>query len=114
MADQSKEQNPNQKRRCFWRSHVDAWPLSGLTQVDYCRQNDLKSHRFTYWKGKFHREALPVEFVQIPEKSIRTAHVFPNNGASLHLTVDSRFTIEIPDGFSPVTLEKVLLSLEVV
>ena len=112
MADQLQEQNPDQKRRQFWQSHLKAWSLTGLSQIEYCRQNDLKANRFTYWKRKFQRENLPVEFVRIPAEPVKSALLFCNNEASLHLTVDSRFTIEIPDGFTPVTLEQVLLTLQ--
>ena len=99
------------ERRKFWQSHIDAWAITGLSQAKYCRQNALKANRFTYWKRKFDRENLPVEFVRIPTKPIKSTHFFHNCGTPLRLTVDSRFTIEIPDGFSPATLEQVLLTL---
>ena len=41
------------ERRQFWQSHLDAWALTGLSQAEYCRQNNLKTHRFTYWKRKY-------------------------------------------------------------
>lgn len=111
MADQLQKHNPNQKRRQFWQVHIEAWSLTGLSQAGYCRQNNLSANRFTYWKRKFYRETLPVEFVRIPVEPVKAAHLFRNNEAPLRLSVDSRFTIEIPDGFTPVTLEQVLLTL---
>ena len=65
MADQLQEQNPYQERRQLWQTHIEAWPLTGLSQAEYCRQNNLKATRFTYWKRKFQKESLPVEFVRI-------------------------------------------------
>ncbi|MBW1834986.1 MAG: hypothetical protein JRI62_09640 [Deltaproteobacteria bacterium] len=85
MADQLQEQNPDQKRRQFWQFHLKAWSLTGLSQIEYCRQNDLRANRFT---------------------------LFRNNEVHLRLTVGSKFTIEITDGFTPVTLEQVLLTLQ--
>lgn len=111
MADQSQKHNPYQEGRQFWQSHLETWSLTGLSQIEYCRQNKLKANRFTYWKRKFQRESLPVEFVRIPAEPVKSAHLLCNNEVSLRLTVDSRFTIEIPDGFTPVTLEQVLLTL---
>jgi len=111
MADQLQKHNPDQKRRQFWQAHIEAWSLTGLSQTGYCRQNNLSINRFTYWKRKFQRENLPVEFVRIPVEPVKSTHLFHNNEASLRLDVDSRFTIEIPDGFTPVTLEQVLLTL---
>ena len=28
-----------------WPAHIENWRASGLSQADYCRQNDLKPHR---------------------------------------------------------------------
>jgi len=99
------------ERRQFWQSHLDAWALTGLSQAEYCRQNNLKTHRFTYWKRKY-KKNLPVEFVQIPTAPVKSAHFHHNSGTPLHLTVDSRFIIEISDGFSPATLEQVISTLQ--
>ena len=112
MADQLQKQNSYQERRQLWQTHIEAWPLTGLSQTEYCRQNNLKTTRFTYWKHKFQKESLPVNFVQISAESARPDHLFYNNEASLRLTVGSQFTIEIQDGFTPVTLKQVLLTLK--
>jgi hypothetical protein len=107
MADQLQKL----ERRKFWQYHLDAWTLTELSQVEYCRQNNLQAHRFTYWKRKFYRENLPVELVQIHTAPVKSAH-FLNNGTPLRLTMDARFTLEIPDGFSPATLEQVISTLQ--
>ena len=112
MADQLQKQNPYQERRQLWQTHIEAWPLTGLSQAEYCRQNNLKATRFTYWKRKFQKESLPVKFVRISAESARPDHLFYHNEASLRLTVGSQFTIEIQDGFTPVTLKQVLLTLK--
>lgn len=112
MADQLQKQNSYQKRRQLWKTHIEAWPLTGLSQAEYCRQNNLKTNRFTYWKRKFEKESLPVKFVQISAESAKPDHLFYNDEASLRLTVGSQFTIEIQDGFTPITLKQVLLTLK--
>ena len=40
----SEELDPKEKRQ-FWENHVQAWQQSGLTQAEYCRQNNLKNQR---------------------------------------------------------------------
>ena len=100
------------ERRKFWQSHIDAWARTGLSQAEYCRQNNLKTHRFTYWKRKFHRENLPVELVQIQTTPTKSAHFLHNNGTPLRLLMGDRFTLEIPDGFSPATLDQVISTLQ--
>jgi len=105
MSDRSKKEN--EKRCQFWRYHINGWSMSGITQTAYCLKNNLKSNRLTYWKNKFKRQNLPVEFVQVPqgkiadEPSIKAKEV-------LRLNIDSGFQIEIPDDFSQNTLTQVL------
>jgi len=105
MADKSKA--VNKKRSQFWRCHIDVWSKSGLAQNAYCRTNNLKPGRFTYWKNKFKKQNLPVEFVQIsPAQISESCHFQPRQG--LRLNVDSGFQIEIPDEFSNAALTQVL------
>ncbi len=105
MADRSKA--ANKKRAQFWRYHIDKWSRSGLAQNAYCRANNLKSNRLTYWKTKFKRQNLPVEFIQVSPGQISEAvHSQPQE--VMRLNVDSGFQIEVPDGFSQTTLTKVL------
>jgi hypothetical protein len=97
----------NKKRAQFWKNHLKEWPQTGLTQNAYCRDNNLKPNRFTYWKNKFKRQNLPVEFVQVSPvliKNIAQMH----SPKHLRLNLKSGFQIEIPDGFSQITLEQVL------
>ena len=105
MPNRSKE--ANEKRIQFWKFHIDIWSKSGLAQNAYCRKNNLKSNRFTYWKNKFNRQNLPVEFVQVsPGLISETFH--KQSREILRLNVDPGFQIEIPDGFSKATLTHVL------
>ena len=105
MADRSKE--ASEKRVQFWRSHIDQWSRSGLTQNAYCRKNNLKANQLTYWKNKFKRQNLPVEFVQVSQEQIPDA-INPQPLEGLRLNVAPGFQIEIPNGFSRTTLTQVL------
>jgi hypothetical protein len=101
------------EREQFWRSHLETWSLSGLSQAEYCRQNDLNLARFGYWKRRFRKDNLPVEFVQVPTASVKSTRLFQDTGVpSLRITMGSEFAIEVLDEFSPATLEKVLLTLK--
>ena len=44
----------------FWRQHIAQWQASGLSQAGYCRQHELATHPFSYWKCKFLMESEPV------------------------------------------------------
>ncbi len=56
----------NEVRAKFWKTHIDKWAETGLSQREYCRQNNLRPNRFTYWKVKLSKTDLPMELVQIP------------------------------------------------
>ena len=116
MNDQSSHVfTTNEQRRRFWQSHFEDWKQSGLSQAKYCRQNRLKNRIFTYWKLKLSSHESPVEFVQVCAESIPLTPSVPgfnNSGAPLRLIVNCGFAIDIPDGFSPATLQKVLQTLQ--
>lgn len=116
MAESFKDDSSSQSKLDFWQSHIDAWLLTGLSQAEYCRQNHLKSGRFTYWKRKLNHENLSLELVQVPtdSESLKVPHFCQGNAQPIRLRIDSRITIEIPDGFLPATLKAILSTLEVV
>ena len=51
-----------------WSSHIKNWKESGLSQIEYCKRDDLKYGTFKAWACKFKEksEFLPVRI--IPEK----------------------------------------------
>lgn len=113
MTDSSRgKYTSNTELQKFWQSHLDKWKRSGVRQAVYCRENNLKNRQFTYWKRKFLSDVIPVELVQVCTEPISIASVSSNSRASLHLTVNSSFVIEIRDGFSPSTLKQVLRTLQ--
>ncbi len=103
------QQDIDGQRQQFWREHFKKWSESGLTQTEYCRINNLKATRFTYWKTKFNnlkvtrKTNLPIEFIQISDQTMVTGF--------LKLNVGADFQIEIPDDFSRSTFEQVLTIL---
>jgi len=94
--------NNRTDRSVFWQSHLDRWRQSGLSQAQYCRQNDLVYHQMVYWARK-HRDAaaptpdsgssnfLPVVVEQLPlDQQVRL--VLPNG---LELQGISRRSMEM-------------------
>lgn len=37
----------------YWKEQVEAWKVSGLSQIKFCTDNELSYHRFVYWRRKF-------------------------------------------------------------
>jgi len=96
----------NAKRNQFWKKHLKEWSKTELTQNAYCRKYNLRPNRFTYWKNKF-KKNLPVEFVQVEPVHMEDP-VMCHSSSILRLNIKSRFQVEIPDGFSQNTLERLL------
>ena len=108
MADHDKtREDGNREKKEFWASHIESWKESGLKQIDYCRQNDLSRHRFTYWKCKLDKKKEPLTFVPITGKALRPQI----NQASLKLNIGSIYQIEVSDGFSSETLSSLVRTL---
>jgi len=60
---------PHQKDAVM-KSHLSRWKSSGLTQIAYCNQHDIKPHVFSYYKGKLSQgdggsESLPSNLVPV-------------------------------------------------
>lgn len=92
------KQEELEKLRKFWKSHLNKWVESGLTQADYCRQHNLMRHRFAYWKKRHAPNHLPVKFVQVEPGLMH------GSAPAIKMNVGQRLQIEIPDGFARETL----------
>jgi hypothetical protein len=60
---------PHQKDAVM-KSHLSRWKSSGLTQIAYCNQYNIKPHIFSYYKGKLSQgdggsEALSSSLVPV-------------------------------------------------
>lgn len=100
----------NRKKRNQWTKHIENWRTSGLSQIEYCRQNQLKSSRFTYWKRTLANKVNKPAFVEVPVKENPTFKP-PAKSEPLKLMVGPGIVIEINDGFNPDTLKSIVRTL---
>lgn len=100
MATERRHNQLTEKQK-RWQHHVEQWSKSGISQAEYCRQNNLNVRCFHYFKSRLQQKNLPVQFVQVPVEPVSAPSI-------LKLNTGSGFQVEIPDGFSQVTLAKVL------
>ena len=78
-----------------------------MTQKEYCLREGISLERLGTWKRRLDREDRKKSgaLVAVPSKIVSSAlHAHPE----IKLVVDERYRVEIPDAFSPVTLETVL------
>jgi hypothetical protein len=62
-------QHDSRQKRQFWKSHVEQWQQSGLSQRAYCRNHGLKPDRFYYWRRRIQDPQGQISFlpVALPE-----------------------------------------------
>lgn len=98
------------ERRRFWEKHIEKWKASGVSQVQYCRLNDINIKSFHYWKRRIGRLGCIPTLVEVP--LLKSAPVYLSSfSPQLCLVVDQRYRIEMAKGFDPEDLEHVVLVL---
>lgn len=99
----------NNQRASYWNNHINNWKDSGLSQIDYCRKNNLSRHRFTYWKIKNTKKRSPVTFIPIVSKASATP--LNNSRSPLKVQIGDKYRIEVGEGFSGETLSRLIKTL---
>lgn len=110
MSKRKATAEQTEKRR-FWKAHIDAWQTGSHKQSQYCRDHQLKPHRFIYWKNKFSQiKAPPVSLVEVSfPKVFRSRLNRPL--VLLKVAVGDKYKVEVAPGFDPVTLKEIVLTL---
>jgi len=110
MTNKSRAEEQDEKRK-FWKEQIQNWQESSLTQVEYCRKNNLIPHQFTYWKNRIVKPAeAPVSLVQVNMKA--NFNTNPVNTSPLRLVFRDQYHVEIDRDFDPVTLRQLLYTLK--
>ena len=105
------ETNKRQSKQAYWNHQISQWQESGLSQVQYCRDNQLNKHTFIYWKSKFERQQslhplLPVT-VRQDGRSLSAS-----NHSGIVLSFNDRIHIQLEADFNPNTLSRLIDLLE--
>ena len=97
------------EKRRFWEECIRQWEASGISQIEYCRQNDVNIKSFRYWKKRISRQECTPALVELPLSKTSRFSASPAC-PQLCLVVD-RFRIEIGKGFDAEDLERVVRML---
>lgn len=100
-----------EEKRKSWEKHIREWERSGLTQIEYCRRNNISDKCFYYWKKKFHSENKSVSFVQLPIPESFSELKNLNFNGSINILFSNDIKIELSDNFNPATLKKAVETL---
>ena len=111
MSDTKSHARNRRATREFWRKHVESWEKSGLSQVQYCKENDLNKYTFGYHKSKFNKRDDFRPFLPVSIKSDKARpEVSFSSGVSLSFANSVDIQLEV--GFNSDTLRRVIDLLE--
>ena len=99
-----------EQKRIYWKQHIDSWQQTGLTQVEYCRQHNLKHHQLVYWKKRFLKTETNVSFVPLKLEDLLEMPARQDQ-TSLTLVINNQFKIEIRAGFDSQLLRQLIFAL---
>ena len=99
-----------EQKRSYWKQHIDSWQQTGLTQVEYCRQHNLKHHQLVYWKKRFLKTETNISFVPLKLEDFLEVPTRQDQ-SSLTLVINNRFKIEIRAGFDAQLLRQLIFVL---
>ena len=98
-----------------WQVHVQAFRRSGLSRAEYCRRQNISYHALGYWQRKLSGPGaigtVPA-LVPVPLAGNIVSHLSLPGRAALRVILPGRLSIEVGDGFSPATLNRLLATLE--
>jgi len=103
MTEKSRQEENTEKRR-YWKEHLDAWQISGLSQVEYCRQHDLSRFRFQYWKRRFEGSVSMPALIEVPFASVMARKPYQ----ALRLVVGDHYQIAVERDFDPMALRQLI------
>ena len=104
----STEPDPQHKRR-IWQEHIERWQHSGLSQVAYCREYELKPHQFTYWKNRFAQTDAGISFVPLRFSQNLPVAVA---ASTFNLFTPNGYRIEVSTGFDAPTLKHLISAVQ--
>ena len=113
MTRQNNEDCQSLSQR-HWKAHLTAQKKSGLSRAEYCRQHQLSYHASTYWNKKFSKRSgkqttlVPVTL----GPSIRKENPLVAVQSTLKIILPDKIAVEVGDNFSPVSLSRLLATLE--
>ena len=110
MSEQLSRAVRLEQTRTRWKQHIETWRSSGMTQTAYCRQHELKTYQFTYWKKRFARAEAAITFVPV-KISGAFAPAPDTNWASLRLVMAMDLAIEIRPDFDPGLLRRLIVTI---
>jgi hypothetical protein len=84
----------------FWQDHITALQSSGLSQAAYCKQHEIKSPNFAYWRNRLSPRKDPAS------KLMKLSGMAASSRVMMNLRLGVRLELSASD--LPVVLPAVL------
>lgn len=119
METQFKKSQSSTERQAYWRGQLLRWSESGLSQRQFCQQQGLSPHAFTWWKARYRAE------LNLPYRAVKNSSGKNTKGRFVEVMVSSRVpelpyevvllnsrAIRLAERFDPDVLKKLIAVVE--
>jgi hypothetical protein len=119
MESQFKKSQSSKEHRAYWRDQLLRWSESGLSQRQFCQQQGLSPHAFTWWKAKY-RDQLNLPYRAVSKssrKSVKGRFVEVMVSSQMpellyEVVLVNRRSIRVAERFDPEVLKKLITAVE--
>lgn len=102
----------------YWRNHISSWKRSGLTQREYCLEEEIAISTFSYWIRKFgegSKNSKPSRFYPLAVRGVSTLLDAKKLHTGIRLSLcNDKYKIDLENEFSETTLKKLIVTLETI
>ncbi len=96
-----------EEKESYWFKHYNSFNKSGLTQKEYCRQQEISYWTFNAWKRRFDKSEQDTVMQEIPLKILTD----PVSCSPIEIVFENNIRISVPENFSPETLKRIMFAL---
>lgn len=109
-----------QSKKQYWNTHIEGWKKSGLSQEQYCKQQDLSYAAFGYWRSRLLKESQNTYKEIEPQPSFKQAIIKSSTEAStrsaasvIKIVMPNQMKVELPTDLNQIALTTVFQALGV-
>lgn len=104
----------------FWKLKVQKFETSSLSVKEFCAQESVALSTFSRWLRTFRKSDRPESFIPLevlpaeesgPPKKASESSALPVDSRCFKLFIKGDLFLEIKEGFSPTTLQKIVSAL---
>lgn len=89
----------------FWKSHLENWKSSRISQKKYCEENGINRNTFGYWIQKLKK-------VNKKDSSFIRLNLKHDTTSAFEVTIKNKYKIKLNNNYSSESLKKLINTLE--